>query len=236
MNDFKYALSYSRISDYRQCPLKFKFKYVDKSAKFKEDEGKSPHLIRGGNVHKALETYILQKKIGEEVRISSLPEVESTKPFVDKLFTMYSEIVPESQIAVNNNWQQVEWFAKDAYMRAIFDVIALNSNQVFIGDFKTGKMHDYAGSMEHPGQLHLSAAIALKLFPKIPTVQTAYLYVDHKKIINLEFDRDQGDEISAKFDDEHKQINSDTEFKPKINDFCKWCPATKTMCPFSRKL
>ena len=231
------ALSYSRISDYRQCPLKFKFKYIDKSSKFKEDESQSPHLVRGSNVHKALENYIVKKVSGEEnIAPSSMNEVEVTKPFVDRLFTLYSKIIPESQIAVDNQWQQVEWFSKQAYMRAIFDVIAMKPGHVFIGDFKTGKIRDYEGTDEKPGQLHLSSAIAIKIFPDIEKVQTGYIYTDHRKIINLEIDRKKGEAIAARFDEEHAQINADKEFKPKVNEFCKWCPATKDMCPFSRKL
>lgn len=83
MNDFKYALSHSRLSDFNQCPLKFKLKYIDKAVNFQMDATKSPHLVRGGNVHKALENYIIKVNAGEQnISESSLPEVEATKPFI----------------------------------------------------------------------------------------------------------------------------------------------------------
>lgn len=63
------ALSWSRLSDYQQCPLKFKLKYIEKDKMFKEDESQSPHLVRGSNVHKALENYVVQKQSNGEMEV-----------------------------------------------------------------------------------------------------------------------------------------------------------------------
>lgn len=232
------ALSWSRLSDYNQCPLKFKMKYIDKNAKFKEDESASPHLVRGSNVHKALENYVVQKTSnGElEVKITSLPEVETTKPFVDRFINNYDQVIPETQIAINNLWQRVEWFDRDAYYRAIFDLIALRSTDVQIIDYKTGKMRDYDGGPSGFGQLHLSGAIALSLWPDVPEVTTTYAYVDHRQTVTKRFTQDDKDRLVNHFKGEYDKVNADDKFKPTVNEFCKWCPATRDMCPYSRKL
>lgn len=235
--EFTIALSYSRISDYRQCPLKFKLKYLNKDPMFKEDESKSPHLVRGSNVHKALENYIVKKTSGQTIiNPGSLPEVESTKPLIDKFVASYETVIPESQIAVNSDWQRVEWFDRSAYMRAIFDFIAIRPSDIVIGDFKTGKLRDYEGTDEKPGQLHLSAAIALQMWPTVPQIHTMYLYVDHKTPIVKTFTQNDREPLVKKFTEEHAAINADKEFKPTVNEFCKWCPATRSVCPFSRKI
>lgn len=232
------ALSWSRLSDYQQCPLKFKLKYLDRNSKFKEDESASPHLVRGSNVHKALENYVVQKTSnGElEVKITSLPEVETTKPFVDRFIDNYEQVIPETQIAINKDWQRVEWFSRDAYYRAIFDLIAIRPSDVQIVDYKTGKMRDYDGGPSGMGQLHLSGGIALHLWPEIPHVGTTYAYVDHRKTLPKTFKREDAAPIRAHFDGMYDTVNSDGNFKPKVNEFCKWCPATRDMCPYSRKL
>ena len=232
------ALSWSRLSDYNQCALKFKLKYLEKNPKFKEDEGASPHLVRGSNVHKALENYVIQSTSnGElEVKITSLPEVEATKPFVDRFLTNYTTVIPETQIAINRNWERVEWFSKDAYYRAILDLIALRPSDVAIIDYKTGKMRDYDGGPSGKGQLHLSGAISLHLWPDIPEVSTTYAYVDHRQTITKKFTQADRQELREHFDEEHNRVNSDTKFRPTVNEFCKWCPATRDMCPYSRKL
>lgn len=232
------ALSWSRLSDYNQCPLKFKLKYIDKPANFKEDFDKSPHLVRGSNVHKKLEDYVVQKTSdGQlEVKITSLPEVEATKPFVDRYIDNYDVVIPETQIAINKDWQRVEWFSRDAYYRAIFDLIAIRKSDVSIIDYKTGKIRDYDGGPSGKGQLHLSAAISFHLWDDVPEVNTVYAYVDHKQTMPLSFKRDQAQELREHFDAEHAKVNADKEFRPQVNEFCKWCPATRAQCPYSRKL
>ena len=233
------ALSWSRLSDYIQCPLKFKMKYIDKNKIFKEDESASPHLVRGSNVHKALENYVVQKQSngGMEVKVSSLPEVEKTKVFVDRFLDNYKVVVPETQIAVDKNWQRVEWFSRDAYYRTIMDLIAVNPGKdVQIVDYKTGKIRDYDGGPSGKGQLHLSGAISLCLWPEIPEVRTTYAYVDHGQTLVKKFTQADRIELVEHFDAEHAKVNADKEFKPKVNEFCKWCPATRAQCPYSRKL
>lgn len=232
------ALSWSRLSDYQQCPLKFKLKYIEKDKMFKEDESQSPHLVRGSNVHKALENYVVQKQSnGEmEVKITSLPEVEITKPFVDRFLDNYTVVIPETQIAINKDWQRVEWFSRDAYYRAILDLIAIRPSDVAIIDYKTGKMRDYDGGPSGKGQLHLSGAISLHLWPDVPEVTTTYAYVDHRQTITKKFSQDDKADLRKHFDDQYDVVNSDKEFRPKVNEFCKWCPATRATCPYSRKI
>jgi hypothetical protein len=229
------ALSHSRLSDFNQCPKKFWHKYIAKTASFKE-EGTSPHLVRGTNVHKQLENYIIKKSAGEEgIRSSSLQEVENAKPMIDALFTSYSSVLPEAQVSIDNQWKQVEWFSKDSYYRAILDMIAIRESDIIIGDFKTGKYVEYTPSTGY-GQLELSSAIALSIWPDIPVVHNAYIYVDHKKTIKKTYAQADKPRLVEWFQQEHAKVNAETNFDPKVNEFCKWCPATKLQCPYSRKL
>lgn len=229
------ALSYSRLSDYRQCPRKFDLKYLTKAPNFKEDASKSPHLVRGGNVHKALENYVIKRRAGEEgIRPSTLPEVESTKPLIDKLMGLY-DLHPEHQVAINKDFQMVDWFAPDAWFRAIFDLIGFGDH-LLIGDYKTGKINDYMGTMLEPGQLHLSSLVAMAVWPQFNEVRNYYFYVDHKHNESLVLTRADFEPLKARLIQEHEIVNSEKEWKPVPNEFCKFCQATKAQCPYSRKL
>lgn len=229
------ALSHSRLSDFNQCPKKFWHKYIGKTASFKE-EGTSPHLVRGTNVHKQLENYIIKVSAGEQgIRPSSLTEVENTKPLINAMFTAYGSVLPEAQVSIDNTWKQVEWFSKDSYYRAILDMIAIREQDILIGDFKTGKYVEYTPVTGY-GQLELSAAIALNVWPEIPEVSTVYIYVDHKKTIKKTFTQADKPRLVEWFQKEHIKVNAEENFDPKVNEFCKWCPATKLQCPYSRKL
>jgi len=232
------ALSYSRLSDYRQCPRKFKLKYLDKAKNFQIDNNnKGPHLVRGENIHKGLEKYLIRKKAGEEnIAPSSLDEVESTKPLINKLMTIY-DLHPEHQLAINANFEQVDWFSKDAWFRVIYDIIGFGPD-LLVGDYKTGKLTDYMGSLEHPGQLHLSALVAMAIWPKYQSVYASYFYVDHKKPVDIRLNRAQHfDKLKETLQMEHAQVNAETEWAPCKNQFCNFCEATKQQCPdFSRKM
>lgn len=233
-NDFRFALSWSRLSDYLQCPRKFKFKYIDKLTNFTA-QSDSPHLIRGSNVHKALENYLISVNEGKNPGESSLPEVEQTKPLIQSFRQNFTSVVPEQQISIDKDWKQVEWFSKQSYYRAIFDLIALAPTAVVIGDYKTGKFKDY--SADEPGQLELSAAIALNMWSHIPQVDTMYIYVDHKKTIKRSFtQKDDKERLTNHFIKIHQVVNAEQNWDPKKNQFCHFCEATKLQCQYATKL
>lgn len=230
------ALSWSRISDARQCLRKFDLKYNQKAPNFKEDSSKNVHLIRGGNVHKYLENYVIKKRAGEVgIPPTSMNEVETTKPLIDSLMSAY-DIHPELQVAINDKFEQVDWFASDAWFRVIFDIIGFGEN-LFIGDYKTGKFTDYTGSMREPGQLHMSSLIGMAIWPRFEDVDNRYIYVDHKKTIPLKLKRSQHfEELKNALVTEHARINEEKNFDPKKNQFCNFCMATPDQCEFSKKV
>ena len=93
------------------------------------------------------------------------PEVRETLAYVDKLYELFDQIHPEAQIACTPDWRPAEWFGKDVGWRSIWDVIALKSDNCFIGDYKSGKIYPYGDSY---GQLHRSAVIAMNKWPDVP--------------------------------------------------------------------
>ena len=226
------ALSWSRISDFRQCPAKFKFKYIDKATNFQlKDEQKSPALVRGGNIHAQLDNYVKAKKKNEIVTIT-LPEVLATTKLVDQIMDQY-QVEPEHQIAIDENFKVVSWYDKQAYFRVIYDLIGFGTD-LFLGDFKTGKFADYNGSIKCMGQLHLSALVGLSLWTDYELCTTAYIFVDHKRCIPWKHKRSDLPEMKDRLIAEHQLINAEEEFAPKQNQYCKWCQATREQCVYSK--
>lgn len=232
------ALSYSRLSDFNQCPRKFYLKYIAKAANFQmKQEDKSIHLVRGDNVHKALESYLVKRKSGEvDIPPSSLSEVQQTRPLIEQYIKTFGidNVHPEAQISIDDQWRRVEWFDKQSYYRAILDLICLAPTVAVIGDYKTGKFKDYAPESGF-GQLELSSAIALSIF-EVKEVKTIYFYVDHKQTIQKCYDQTDRNRLVEHFVKEHDKVNAEANFDPKTNPFCSWCEATKAQCKQSRKL
>lgn len=223
------ALSWSRLSDFQSCPRKFYLKYIEKA--FKPEE-KSIHLIKGEQLHKQLENYVVAKNGGGEMPPGFSPNVQETLPFVDKLFASFSQVHPEAQVAADVKWGPQEWFGANVAWRAIWDVIAINSDQIFIGDYKSGRVYDYGSSY---GQLHLSAVMALNRY-NVDKVHVAYIYIEHKKITKFTVSQNERSQVQAHFDEWYDKVNAEKDFKATPNEYCKYCPANKAQCQFSRKL
>lgn len=224
------ALSWSRLSDYQSCPRKFYLKYIDKA--FPQEE-KNFHLIKGANLHKQLEDYVDAKNAGTLTNLETFsPEIQSTIPLVDKLMSQFAKTYSETQVAVTQTWEQTEWFSKEAGWRAIMDMICVNPTHALIVDWKSGKLYDYA---DEKGQLHLSGLIALEVL-KVETVTVSYVFVEHRHTSPITLDQSHVPALKAHFDQQYDIVNSDKAFKPEVNQYCKYCPATLQQCPFSKKL
>lgn len=236
----KIALSHSRLSDFNQCPRKFHLKYIEKASNFQiEQHNKSVHLVRGDNVHKALEKYVIQRKSGktaEELGQTSLDEVEQTKPFIEKLIGIFGvdHVHPEAQVSVDPDWKQVSWFDKSTLYRAIMDLTCVGDDTALIVDWKTGKFKSYTPANGY-GQLELSSAVGLSIFD-VEKIKNMYVYVDHKKTVPVEYTQKDKPKLVEHFMKEHEKVNAEKNFDPTSNEFCTWCEATKKQCPMSRKL
>ena len=230
------ALSWSRISDFRSCPHKFRLKYLDKAPNFQlKDEDKSPALVRGGNIHKQLERYVTLK-VNDNLTGNEVwdPSVQKTLPLVDGILGSFN-VMPERQIAIDQNFQAVDWYSKQAWFRVIYDIIGFGK-VLLLGDYKTGKLADYEGSIDTLGQLHMSAVVGMTLWPEYDKCASLYIYVDHKKTVPVDLDREEHYEVmKSSLIDEHGRINEEKEFPEKKNRYCCYCDATPQQCIHKRK-
>ena len=231
------ALSWSRVSDWLQCARKFQLKYVVKGFP-KEDASKSVHLVKGAEMHKQLENYVydrLNGANGAEKPFS--PACRDTLPMIDKIMSAFPTVRPESQFALNADWKPVEWFASDAAWRVIMDLSAISDKSALIIDWKTGKVQNY--DVGEPGQLHLSGAMAMDLFD-VDIVTVFYAFIEHKvkkPESGLVLSRNEDYKpIRGYFTQILEKVNSEKEWKPTVNQFCNYCPATRSQCQFSKKM
>lgn len=227
------ALSHSRLSTYKQCPRKFKLQYIDKVF---PDDSSNPHFVRGNAIHEQLEKYLIFKKVGKThmAEPQMAPEAASARGIIDGLAAFCDDLMSEQQLAINHDWNKCGWFDGDEVRyRAILDVLGFKNDSAIVVDWKTGQVREYN---EYGGQLHLNAAIVMSIHPKVQKVTCSYNFVDHKQTITVNFTRAELPQLQGYFDDQFEIVNSDTKFEPKINPYCKWCPATKEQCPYSKQL
>jgi len=235
------ALSYSRLSQYEECPRRFQLNYILKAFPVEQD---NPYFIRGNAIHKqlemyALDAYVKSQGMDSKVKVPKLSDASKTATkIVDNLIKTHDSIEVEQQLCVDKEWRPVSWFSKPtiAYYRVIVDLLAINAagRSAMVIDWKTGKVREYDD--KETGQLHLTATTMFELMPEIDTIKTAYLFVDHRQSIARTFRREDLPQMKKPFIHAYNEVNSDEDFEPTPNPHCTYCPATKKQCPYARNM
>lgn len=215
------AWSWSRLSDFEQCPRMFQGKYVSKD--FPKESFTSPHLIRGKDIHKELEDALTKGLPLHPSRAWLAPVINAVK--------YQAMMQAELQVCFDQRRHVKSWFDKAAWCRMIFDVICSQDDELVIMlDWKTGKVRH-----ESKDQLRLFAAGALDRFPDANRVLTAYVWVDHptEKMTYVEYNRSQLEHIWEEFGDRAELIQLAQESgnwieKPTFK--CMFCPANVGQC------
>lgn len=203
--------SYSRFGTYEQCPFKAKLLYIEKLK-----EPSSQALEKGTAVHAELERFL--KLADERLPQSALKleehavAIKARKPYV------------ELEVCFNKDWQPVDWFAKDAWVRIKIDFLIKEDNYCLIGDWKTGRVRD-----SYEPQLELYALTGLLMFPNVDTIDTALYFVDAGMVIEgQQYKREDLELLKARWTDRVSKMLTDTEFAPTPNQYCKWCSFRKS--------
>jgi CRISPR/Cas system-associated exonuclease Cas4 (RecB family) len=216
------AWSYSRFSDYQQCPLKFKLKHIDKIK-----EPGSPAMQRGSDIHKQGENYLLSKgkaKVPEAYVhfASEMKQLKTLDPLVEQQWGFTKAWQP----ATSSGRDQHGWFAHDTYLRIVTDVsVVYDDNTADIIDFKTGKMYG-----TNQDQMDLFSTGPFMKFPNLELVTTRLWYLDIPDPANdgsntvvQEFTRDDFERIKKEWDKRIRPMFMDKKFPPKPNPKCRWC-------------
>jgi len=209
------AWSYSRLNGYETCPRKYWHQTVNKTPEFQE--APSDAQSYGEDVHKAFKLYF---KAGAPLPL----HLRQYEKQLAAIAAAPGYKIVEQQIALDKNFKQVEWYAKDTYLRVISDLTQHNGKAAIIWDHKTGKPHsDFS-------QLELTAAVTFLLGPEIDRITMAYLWLKTKAATSQIITRDQAPDVWAKLQprvQKFQQAYIDNNWPPKPNYLCKgYCPVT----------
>jgi CRISPR/Cas system-associated exonuclease Cas4 (RecB family) len=234
MENATIALSFSRLSDYEQCPLKFKQKYIDKSY---PDDSNNPAFAKGNALHKQMEDYVNWLRSTDrnpEDKPIMTTVTQAAVPMVESLYDHCNgNLFPEKQLAVDQDWFPCDWYDKPHKVkyRAIIDCMAfVNSEELLVIDWKSGKVRPYEDGPTT--QLKLTAVILFNLYPKIQRITSSYMFLEHKKTVKKTFHREDLEAMQTPFDEAHLIINTVEEFPHKKNQYCNWCLSTD--CPIKK--
>lgn len=224
------AISPTRLQCYKDCPLKFKNKYVDK----KIGKRKSEKAERGSIVHRWIDEYILNHSIpsfsppefSEEAKKKVVQFLDSCIDSGSKSSSVYFS--SEFKISVNENFSFVPFDpSENTKYRGIIDFIYvdLKKKKGVVVDWKTGKATPEAF------QLEFYAFLLFNLKPLYGIdFQYYFYYLDRKrgeefKRIEVRSMKEIGDEIRGlEGEIDGKFFSAKPSFKCLYCDFNMDCP------------
>lgn len=216
--------SFSRYSDYRDCPAKFKYKHIDRLK-----EPPNAAMERGTAVHKLAENYL-------NGLIRAVPkELAAMADDFKRLKAQKVKFV-EEQWAFTANWGETRWDDwTNCWLRVKMDVsyIVPEHRALVPIDFKTGRPREEKNA-EYEEQLELYSMTGLLKQPEIQVVSPRLWYVDHGVIHpnpeerEIEYTRADLPGLQKKWVARVKPMFNDRTFKPTPGDACRWCHFRKS--------
>ena len=209
--------SYSALTAFETCPWRYYLTKVSKQA----SETQSAETVEGNNVHKALELHIKGSQW--------LPEkYKKFVPIVERVKQAPGRISAERKFALTSEYRETTYFAKDVWMRGVFDVEIIDGKVATVIDWKTGKVkHDI-------DQLKLFAASTFKLHPYVQTVNTAYAWLKAGQLAKESFHKEDAPELWADFATRVRRMElaaENNDYPKRPSGLCReWCPVGKRLC------
>ena len=173
-----FAWSYSKIKNFETCPKRHF--HVDLVGDWREKE--SEQLRAGNELHDAMARAIgnIGGKQPDGRDAQPLPEhLSAYQPLVDghrKSRETGAVVATEMKLAINARFEPVAWMAKDAWFRAIADVLVLYGPVALADDWKTGKVVD-----DSP-QLQMGALAIMAHYPQVQRVANRFQWLKESSV------------------------------------------------------
>lgn len=215
----RFAWSYTRYDDFKNCPLSYRLKHITKDPRFKFV--KNAAMERGERIHKLAE----QHTKGE---VTGMPK--ELKEF-EKEFKLLRKVgaFAEEDWTVRRDWSLThtrDW--DEAWCRSKTDWHWFDEagKILYVGDHKTGRKYD-----SHKDQGHLYSAVGLELYPEAKHVVVEFWYLDQQgdeAVTQVEYKAKQKDEMLKLWERRARKIEVNQLWEPKQNDKCRFCPLFQT--------
>lgn len=208
------AWSFSGLLDYEACPLRARFRYIDKIKT--EDH---PAAARGTAIHDMAEQYV-------KGTLDPLPK--ELKKFEEQFLEWRGAYaaglaIAEDDWGVTHDLEPCGFFDENVWWRGKLDLLVKYPEQkhAWVGDHKTGKEYP----VKHMQQGQLYSWITFIMFPEIETVTAQMVYLDQGKLSRpATFNRIQAAKFGARFMERAEVMTSDTTFRAKPNKYnCQYC-------------
>ncbi|MFN3966950.1 MAG: diguanylate cyclase [Endomicrobiia bacterium] len=235
-------LSYSALSTYQQCPLKFKFEYIDYLGEIYRQE--RPYLSFGNSLHSTLAKFF-QIKDTKQRTLDSLysllkknwiskgySSIEEETEYRQLAFSILEHFYETADLTIQPLYIE-EFFKlpiKDFFLTGKIDRIdPLPEGGIEIIDYKTGKFLPTQEEIKDDFQLRIYALASLKKYGLLPKKVSIYCLERNIKF-STEFQEEKINKTLEEIIQLYDRISQDKTFQPVKNHFCPACDYL-VICP-----
>lgn len=246
--------SHSRLATFEQCPLKYRFKYIDQ---IEPRIGQGVEAFLGGMAHKALEKLYRDLKFKKENSLQGLLDYFNSEW---KKCWNPAILIVRKEYAEENYRKMGEQFIADYYNRhKPFDegkVVGLEKKVTIkldhegayrlqgyidrlmttgdgkyeIHDYKTSATLPYEEYLKEDRQLALYALAVLKKYQDAKDVKLVWHFLAFDKSIILEKTQEELERLRQDTIKLIDSVRSTKKFEPKKSSLCDWCEF-RPICP-----
>jgi len=227
------AWSFSSLTTGEKCMASI---YFQKIMKISDNLDNVKVIVEGKKQHQLLEDYIKDLKAGKP---ATFPEgAKKIKDKMDKVLEEYSldKISPEKKYAFTKDFEkEVDFFAKDVWMRGIADLIAIDGKKAVIVDYKNSKKSPY-NNLKYMSQLQLYSLIIFMTNPEVESVNASiWLLKDGNSVNQIHYRKKLPFYLQNYVERGNKFFNA-TEFPAKSSKSnCKFCFYKEKTCDYAQR-
>lgn len=215
--------SFTRMSMFKQCKRKFKYRYIDKI----KDTEKSYHLEKGKYCHEVLEnvhTGIRVDKSKYELSEDQYADIDAMlcKFLSSDFSTNFIKDINsynEAQFGIDMYLNVADYDYRDKGLLYLGSVDRINfyDNYLHLIDWKTGKVKEQSEQLRH------YALWALTEFSHIDKVLVSYVFIEHNQAFSEVITRDDVKNIKKELLYSIKDIESEKNFNKNETPLCDYC-------------
>ncbi len=244
--------SYSRLSTFGQCKLRYKFQYIDQVETEIEN---TVEAFMGELVHRVLE------KLYTDLKFQKMPLLKELIAFYNDLWEKEwndAIIIVRDDYEASNFQKMGEKYINDYYKRyKPFDqtrTVALESKRMIeiapgimfhiridrlaLADSNVYEIHDYKTSNTLPTKQDIDKDVQLatyaygvkQMYPDASKIRLVWHYLAFDKEIKVERSDEELERVRAHVLDLIKQVQACNEFPAQESALCKWCEF-QLICP-----
>ena len=249
--------SHSRLSTFEQCPLRFKFKYIDKvipefEKTIEAHLGTSVHEtlewvyneIKKEKTHSIDEIIIYYTKRWEEnynEKILIVKKRFTAKDYFNKgikfLLDYYLKYKPFKDGTIECEKKIMIQLSEEIKIQGFIDRLVYNSEtkEYEVHDYKTANTLPTQAKMDRDRQLALYSIAVKELYGKDKKIKLIWHYLAHNQKISSSRTDNQLEELKKEILELINKIESTKEFPARKSILCNWCEY-KSICPeFNKK-